>query len=186
METPRAKAKVVVVGDTGVGKRSLVRRSSFDPYADRYLDLFGAKVSKKDILLPVRLRDGTVLDLILWTVGAGALKGRDRTFAARAVGIFAVCDATRHDSLAHLVDFIRIVSAISGEIPVVVVVNNWDLEADRAIAVEEVAAFSQAYRSEFFLISATGDKVEAAFQSLGERIAVFRRAKAEHASQGPP
>src|SRR2546422_9288013 len=52
---------------------------------------------------------------------------------------------------------------------------------DRAIAVEEVAAFSQAYGSEFFLISTTGDKVEAAFQSLGERIAVFRWAKAEPA-----
>ena len=64
--------------------------------------------------------------------------------------------------------------------------NNWDMKADRAIGVEEVAAFSQAYRSEFFLISATGDKVEAAFQSLGERIVVFRRAKAERASQGPP
>ena len=64
--------------------------------------------------------------------------------------------------------------------------NNWDMEADRAIGVEEVAAFSQAYGSEFFLTSATGDEVEAAFQSLGERIAVFRRAKAERASQGPP
>ena len=94
MEAPNAKAKVVVIGDTGVGKRSLVRRSAFDPYADRYLESFGAKVSKKEILLPVRLRDGTVLDLILLTIRAGALKGRGRTFAARAVGIFAVCDAT--------------------------------------------------------------------------------------------
>src|SRR2546428_8616624 len=61
--------------------------------------MLGAKVSKKEIVLPVRLQDGTVLDLILWTVGAGALKGRGRAFAARAVGIFAVCGATRHDSL---------------------------------------------------------------------------------------
>ena len=186
MEAAKAKAKVVVVGDTGVGKRSLVRRSSIDSYPDRYLDMLGAKVSKKEIVLPVRLQDGTVLDLILWTVGAGTLKGRGRTFAARAVGILAVCDATQRDSLAHLADFIRIVFAISGEIPVVVVVNNWGMETDRAIAVEEVAAFSQAYGSEFFLISATGDKVEAAFQSLGERIVVFRRAKAERGSQGPP
>jgi len=188
VEAPRAKAKVVVVGDAGVGKRNLVRRSSIDPYADRYLDSFGAKVSKKEILLPVRLRDGTVLDLILWTVGAGVLKGRGRTFAARAVGIFAVCDATRCDSLSHLTDYIRIVFAISGEIPVVVAVNKWDMETDRAIGVEDVAAFSRAYGSEFFFISAVnGDQVEAAFQSLGERIVVFRRANAEPARlQGPP
>jgi len=188
VEAPRAKAKVLVVGDAGVGKRSLVRRSAFDPYADRYLDSFGAKVSKKEILLPVRLRDGTVLDLILWTVGAGALTRRGRTFAARAVGIFAVCDATRRDSLAHLTDFIRIVFAVSGEIPMVVAVNKWDMEADRKIGVEEVAVFSQAYGSEFYLTSATtGDKVEAAFQSLGERIVGFRRAKAERENrQGPP
>ena len=48
--------------------------------------MLGAKVSKKEILLPVRLRDGTTLDLILWTIGAGALKGRGRTFAAREIG----------------------------------------------------------------------------------------------------
>src|SRR5438093_7733447 len=145
--------------------------------------MLGAKVSKKEIVLPVRLQDGTVLDLILWTVGAGALKGRGRTFAARAVGILAVCDATQRDSLAHVADFIRIVFAISGEIPVVVVVNNWDLETDRTIEVEEVAAFSHSYASEFFLTSATSDKVEAAFQSLGERIVVLRRAKGERVSQ---
>src|SRR5207244_10205391 len=109
--------------DAGDGKRCLVHPSGFDPYADRYLARLGAMVSKNEILLPARLRDGSTLDLILWTIGAGALKGRGRTFAARAVGIFAVCDATRHDSLAHLVDFIRIVFAVSGEIPVVVVVN---------------------------------------------------------------
>src|SRR2546422_9174295 len=102
-----------MVGDTGVGKRSLVRRASFDPYADRYLDMLGAKVSKKEILLPVRLRDGTVIHLILWTVGAGGLKGRGRPFAARGVGVFAVCDRPRHDSLAHLPDFIRNVFALS-------------------------------------------------------------------------
>src|SRR2546428_7899766 len=162
---------------SGNGAWCVAPRSILTP--TRYLDMLGAKVSKKEILLPVRLRDGATLDLILWTIGAGALKGRGRTFAARAVGIFAVCDATRHDSLAHLVDFIRIVFAVSGEIPVVVVVNNWNVEADRAIALEEVAAFSQAYGSEFFLISPTGDKVEAAFQSLGERIVVFLRRKAE-------
>ncbi len=188
MEAPRAKAKVVVVGDAGVGKRSLVRRSSFDPVADKYVDSLGAKVSKKEILLPVLLQDGTVLDLILWTVEAGALKGRGRTFASRAVGIFAVCDATRRDSLVHLTDFIRIVFAISGEIPVVVAVNKWDMKSDRKIGVAEVAAFSQAYDSDFFLTSATtGDKVEPAFQFLGERIVEFRRAKADRERrQGPP
>jgi len=185
---PRRKAKVVVVGDDGVGKRTLMRRAALDPVGDRMVDLLGAKVSKKEILLPVRLRDGTVLDLILWTVAAGVLKGRGRTFAARAVGIFAVCDATRRDSLAHLADSIRIVFAFSGEIPVVVAVNKWDMEADRKIGVEEVTALSQAYGSDFFFISATtGDRVEAAFQSLGERILVFRRAMAERENrQGPP
>jgi signal recognition particle receptor subunit beta len=188
VEAPRAKAKVVVVGDTGVGKRSLVRRSSIDPVADRYVDSLGAKVSKKEILLPVRLRDGTVLDLILWTVGAGTLRGRGRTFVSRAVGIFAVCDATRRDSLVHLADFVRIIFAVSGEIPVVVAVNKWDMGAEREIEVADAAAFAGTYGSDFFLTSATtGEKVEAAFQSLGERIVEFRRARAEREGrQGPP
>ncbi len=187
MAAPRTKAKVVVVGDEGVGKRSLVHRSSIDPYSDSYVASFGAKVSKKEILLPVRLRDGTYLDLILWTVEAGKLRGRGRAFASLAVGIFAVCDATRRETLVHLVDFVKIIHAVSGKIPLVVVANKWDLEGKRQIGVDEVEALARRQGSESFLTSATtGANVEAAFQSLGERIVVFRRAKAERASQGPP
>src|SRR2546429_408986 len=81
VEAPKAKAKVVVVGDTGVGKRSLVRRSSIDPYSDRYLDLLGARVSKREIVPRVRLREGGVGGLIWGTAGAGARRagvGRGR------------------------------------------------------------------------------------------------------------
>src|SRR2546428_1643967 len=143
VEAPRAKAKVVVVGDTGVGKRSLVRRSALDPYADRYLDMLGAKVAKKEILLPVRLRDGTVLDLILWTIGAGALKGRGRTFAARAGGVFPGWDATPPDSPAPLGGFIRNFFPGSGGIPVIVARNHLGMGGDRGNGGGEVAAVSE-------------------------------------------
>src|SRR3989454_5661825 len=49
-------------GTPGSGNGAWCIAPRFDPYADRYLDMLGAKVSKKEILLPVRLRDGTTLD----------------------------------------------------------------------------------------------------------------------------
>ena len=177
MEADRSKAKVLVVGDRGVGKRSLVRRTAIDPIDDLYVDTMGAKVSKKEIILPVRLRDGTYLDMILWTVQEPALRGRGRVFAHGSVGMLAVCDTTRRETLGHLGDFIRIVYEVAGKIPIVVAANKWDLADQRQIPEADIRQFTDPRKTEWFLTSAaTGQNIDPAFQALGERIVEFRRA----------
>ncbi|HKZ23509.1 MAG TPA: Rab family GTPase [Thermoplasmata archaeon] len=176
MEADRSKAKVLVVGDRGVGKRSLVRRTAIDPIDDRYVDMMGAKVSKKEIVLPVRLRDGTYIDLILWTVQDPALRGRGRTFAHGCSGVVAVCDATRRDTLDHLRDFARIVTEVSGRIPMVIAANKWDLVGGREIGEADIRGLAEPHEADWFLTSAvTGQNVDPVFQALAERIVEFRR-----------
>jgi len=188
VEAARSKAKVVVVGAQAVGKRSLVRRSAFDPFDGRYVSTFGANVSTKDIVLPVRLRDGTFIDLILWTVDSLDLIRRRTSFVRGAAGIFAVCDATRKTSLDELRGWTETVYGESGDVPIVLAVNKWDLADYRQVDASDAIEFVRGYDAEHFLTSAhTGENVEAAFQALGERIVMHRRIQLERgAPQGPP
>lgn len=168
----------MVVGGHGVGKRSLVRRSAFDPIDDRYLTTLGAKVSKKEIVLPVRLRDGTYIDLILWTVNPRALTPLRSSFIRGAAGILAVCDATRRKTLDELDHLIETVYKVSRPVPIVLAVNKWDLADDRQIDASDAMRFLRKYDAKQFFTSArTGENVEAAFQALGERITMYRRAR---------
>ena len=48
----RMKTKLVVMGEGGVGKTSLIRRFVLDEYQDTYLHTIGTKVSKIELTVP--------------------------------------------------------------------------------------------------------------------------------------
>ncbi|HTD81156.1 MAG TPA: GTP-binding protein, partial [Thermoplasmata archaeon] len=43
------KAKILLLGDGGVGKTSLIRRFVVDQFSDDYITTIGTKVTKKDV-----------------------------------------------------------------------------------------------------------------------------------------
>ncbi len=188
MGAERTKAKVVVVGDPVVGKRGLVRRSAYDPFDDRWVTTIGAKVSKKEIVLPVLLRDGTYIDLILWTMNPNVLRSPDTSLVRGAAGIVAVCDATRKKTLEDLGGIVDTVRMTSGDVPIVLAVNKCDLPEQRQIEVSDATRFASKYGAEFFFASAlSGENVEATFQAIGEAIVTSRRNKPPGGeAQGPP
>ena len=47
------KKKVALLGDSAVGKSSLIRRYVINEFHDHYIETIGTKVSKKDIELEV-------------------------------------------------------------------------------------------------------------------------------------
>ena len=185
MEAGRDKAKVVVVGGSAVGKRSLVHRSAFDPVSDRFVTTLGAKVSKKEIVLPVCLRDGTFIDLILWTVNPRALTKRESALVRGTSAILAVCDSTRMQTLQQLDGLMLSVREAAAEGPAVIAVNKWDLGGERQIRSEDALGFAKAHAGECFFTSATtGENVEAVFQALGEEVVRHRREKAQNIEKG--
>ena len=185
MEAGRNKAKVVVLGGTAVGKRTLVHRSAFDPVSDRFVATLGAKVSKKEIVLPVRLRDGTFIDLILWTVNPRALTKRESALLRGTAAILGVCDATRMQTLEELDGLMQTVRRTAEDGPVVIAVNKWDLSVERQIQPDDALRFAQAHAAECFFTSAvTGENVEATFQALGEQVVQRRRRTAHEIEKG--
>src|SRR2546425_6258556 len=93
------KAKISLVGETAVGKTSLVKRFVLDTFDDRYVATVGTKVTKKTV--PVMWRGGPApRGPLVWGImggegGRGPRKEED--FAGRQGGM-AGCGLIRQEN----------------------------------------------------------------------------------------
>lgn len=171
----RVKVKLCLVGETGVGKTSLVRRYVLDMFDDAYLQTLGAKIMKKTVLLPV-YNPGPPLEVVMtiWDVmgNVGFRELLKESYFYGCQGILAVADVTARATLDGLDGWIDRAWDVAGDVPVHILVNKIDLEDRAAIDEDRVRAFSEAYRSPFLFTSAKrGDNVTRAFDDLARRIA---------------
>src|SRR2546427_813146 len=122
------KSKVVLLGDGGVGKTSLVRRFVVDQYSDDYITTIGTKVSKRSLNLGSPLAEVEMV-LQIWDVlGQKGYSGVQETAIKGAQGVLLVYDATNDESRRALEDYwIPAVWRLAGRIPTVFAGNKSDL-----------------------------------------------------------
>jgi len=176
----RAKLKVCLVGNEGVGKTSLIRRFVLSAFDERYLRTAGVVVHKRVVFVPA---DGAMHEAVLtvWDViGRDEFAGRYReAYFTNSSGVLAVCDLTRPETLDALARWLDIVRDVAGDIPAVVLANKRDMADHVQIEEDDLYAFCELYRVPFLETSAkTGENVELAFAKLAEmgiRDALARR-----------
>jgi len=166
------KSKIVLLGDGGVGKTSLIRRFVVDQYSDDYITTVGTKVSKRSLNVghPAAVVE---ISMQIWDVlGQKGYSGVQETAMKGAQGVLMVYDATSTDSRRSLEDYwMPAVWRLAGRIPMVIAGNKSDLVPDRVWAEDYLYFLAQKYNCPGLLTSArTGDRVEQAFKSLGEQI----------------
>src|SRR6266540_1552394 len=143
------KVKVVLLGDGGVGKTSLVRRFVVDQYSDDYITTVGTKVSKKSVNVGSALDEVEMIMQIWDVLGQKGYSGVQETAIKGAQGVLVVYDVTSADSRRAIDDY-------------------W---MPRVWAEEYLYFLAQKYTCPGILTSAkTGDKVESAFKALGDQI----------------
>ncbi len=174
------KKKIVLLGDSAVGKTSLIRRYVFDQFEDTYISTIGSKVTKKDLKL---VEEGNRIDLslMIWDLigreGYHAL--HSRTFVGTH-GAILVTDLTRRDTLFTLERYwIPFLFKIVENIPLVFVCNKSDLKDEFEFQPEEIRTIASRYNGKLermlplgleanYTTSAkTGSMVETAFETLG-------------------
>jgi small GTP-binding protein len=163
------KTKLPLMGESGVGKTSLIRRFVLNEYEDAYMHTVGSRVSKVELTVPHGVDLEVEMDMSIFDI-MGQRGFRDmirETYFHGSQGLMAVCDLTRRDSLMSLNDWIPAALEIAGDVPVYIVVNKKDLPDRRAFSDDELRGVAQSFNAPFILTSArTGEFVEDAFNAL--------------------
>jgi small GTP-binding protein len=165
-ESRRMKAKIALIGESAVGKTSLIRRFVKDEYDDKYLRTIGTKVSKIELTVPHGDVE-VIVDLSIFDImGQKGFKDMIKdTFFHGCQGILAVCDVTRAETLTAIHDWMSTATGIAGDVPAYLLVNKMDLpEHHRGFPFSEVEKVSETWEMPFVYTSAkTGAGVDDAF-----------------------
>ena len=176
--------KVVLLGDSAVGKTSLIRRFVEDNFDDDYISTIGAKVSKK--IIPTKFKDEDwEVKLMVWDIiGSQGFESTQSRHIAGVNGAILVVDLTKPETLKGLEEYwIPLLKDVSGGVlPAILFAGNKnDLIENKADVLEmigEMKALESKYcqsletRMEsgcggWLLTSAkTGVNVEKGFDSL--------------------
>jgi small GTP-binding protein len=179
--------KICLVGDSSVGKTSLIKRYVFDEFDDRYLSTLGTKVTKRRLQVPFPDLDieVDVKLLIFDIIGEKGFRQLLReAYFQGANGLMAVFDLTRGDTLDSIDDWVDNAYDVTGNIPTHLLANKVDLEDEIVVSEVEVNKVSKELDSPFIFTSAkTGENVEEVFKYLRTKLvnrAVSRRFGDQH------
>ena len=186
IQSKRYIKKVGLIGDSGVGKTSLIRRYVIDVFDDKYIATIGTKVSKRDI--EYKLSDKTVyLTLMLWDIlgQKDYKKIRDQSMRS-SHGMIIAADITRPETVASAEEFwLKEAWDSLGEVPVLFVGNKTDISGGGCDAARELEAVAErAGMPVMFCSAKTGDNVETAFRKIGEMMISGEFAKKQAVPEG--
>ncbi|MEQ8240730.1 MAG: Rab family GTPase [Cyclobacteriaceae bacterium] len=154
--------KVILVGNFGVGKTSLVSRYVHQKFSDQYLTTIGVKVDKKVVNV-----EGTEMSLILWDIaGESSATKIPKAYTMGAHGIIYVFDVNRPETYENLsMDIFELQKNLKD--PALVVLGNKSDLADDYL-IEKIKVDTQ--REILFTSAKTGVNVDQAFQNIAKQL----------------
>lgn len=153
--------KIVLLGNEGVGKTSLVKRYVHSIFNDEYLTTIGIKISKK----VVEVGDVSV-NLMLWDIAGNMMsKTLYNNYLKGAHGVFLVCDAMRPETYENIIKEKEIIlSKDYIGTHTAVIINKSDLIPD------DPTVYLSNFEYDFLTSAKNGDNVELAFQEMAANI----------------
>ncbi|KAH7914062.1 Rab11 in complex with Fip3 rab binding domain, partial [Hygrophoropsis aurantiaca] len=160
--------KVILVGDSGVGKSNLVTRFTKDEFNVDSRATIGIEFATR----PMKVSDGKTVKIQIWdTAGQERYRAITAAHYRGAVGALIVYDITKHASFVSVKKWLEEVRyrLCQDQIILMLVGNKSDLIHLRAVTTEEAMNFAQANGMSFIETSAfDSSNVDAAFQTTIE------------------
>ena len=157
--------KVLLVGDSSVGKTTLLLKYVEGKFSDSHITTIG--VEYKDKLIKINNRD---VNLQIWdTSGQERYRSITKNFYRNADGILFVFDVTKEETFNHIKDWLISSDECDKDFKKIIVGNKIDLE--RVISKEKIEHFAKSKNMDCYETSAkTGDGVDKIFESIAELI----------------
>ena len=164
--------KLVLLGDEGVGKSSLIVRYVQDKFSGEYISTLGVEFLSKELPLG---EDKTVR-LIIWDIGGQEQwKKKLNLYLRGADGAVIIVDLTRKATLDDFKFWINSIEKYVPGIPKVLVGNKLDLVDQRKISSEELKAKTDL--TTFETSAKTGETVENVFTTISELMIGYKKKK---------
>ena len=151
--------KVVMVGDFGVGKTSLVKRFVDDSFSEDYLSTIGVSISKK------KLNDST---LMLWDIeGHTEFKPIFKQYLMGAKGFIIVADITRLNTIESIQRHIKLCHGVVKNAPICIALNKSDMpHTMQEKAINRLKELSEHVMQVYTTSAKEGDSVLEIFNTL--------------------
>jgi Ras-related protein Rab-11A len=160
--------KIVLIGDSGVGKTCLLARYRRDEFTYDTKHTIGVEFGTKELQVKGRSVKAQIWD----TAGQERYRAITKAYYRGAVGALLVYDITDRETFENLK---RWLSEVQGhadrDIKLMLVGNKSDMESARAVSQDEGRAFAEQHGLYFVEASALkGDAVNHAFEHIIEKI----------------
>lgn len=159
--------KIVMVGDFGVGKTSLVKRFVDNSFSEEYLSSIGVSMSKKQL----QSSAGKESTMILWDIeGETEYKPIFKQYLMGAKAFIIVSDLTRPETVENIQKHIKLCLESSKDAPIAIALNKADLEIRVEKSLEEIQELSENIISIHKTSAKNGDEVSDIFNQINESV----------------
>jgi len=158
----------LVIGDSSVGKSSLLLRFTENSFSSNFLATIGVDFKLK----PINVGDVSVKLQIWDTAGQERFRNITRSYYRGAHGIMIVYDVTNETSFKNVDFWLKEVNKYAAPtVYKILIANKCDLIEDRVISVEDGKNLAESLNMEFMETSAKDSiNVNDAFRKMGETL----------------
>ncbi|XP_052274910.1 uncharacterized protein LOC127874563 isoform X1 [Dreissena polymorpha] len=156
--------KMLIIGDSGVGKSCLLLRYADDEFSDCYISTIGVDFKIRTIEM-----DGKVIKLNMWdTAGQDRFKTITSTFYRGAHGVILVFDLTDMESFHHIKQWMGEIDKFGGgHVAKMLVGNKSDLKNKRVVSTDMAQNYAEELGIPYIETSAkSSENVDNAFKKI--------------------
>ena len=169
MAKKEAKYKILILGDTQVGKSCFLTRYADNSFQDEYLSTIGMDYKIKNY----QAEDGSTIKLYIWdTAGQDRFRSITRNYYKGADGIILIYDITKQETFENVRNWINnIKDEAPDRVVLILVGNKVDDERNRVVPKSEGEEIAKEFNLPFFECSAKSDiNVTPVFDTLIKKI----------------
>ena len=160
--------KILLLGDSSVGKTCFIKRYIDGTFQDAYLSTIGIEKKNKT----VTLKSGKKVKIQIWdTAGQERFRTLVKSYYKGAHGVLLIYDVTSKSTFDNIKKWIsQIKDEASSKIRIVLIANKIDSD-ERVVKTEEGEQLANSYNLDLFEASAKDNiNVTEAFQDITEKI----------------